>query len=161
MEAACCPRCAASTVIAGGLGGWRGIKPRFVPLNVRPVQWEEGIALNVGDVYCCTSCGLTYDDFRKFGRFGCAHCYLAFKVQLKTLLKKIHGSNVHLGKAPLKLMPIEGVAAPAVSAAAVEAAPPVDPIELLRQQLHEAIEHEDFERAALLRDKLHELEGRA
>ena len=109
----------------------------------------------------CTSCGLTYDDFRKFGRFGCAHCYLAFKVQLKTLLKKIHGSNVHLGKAPLKLMPIEGVPASAVSAATVEAAPPVDPIELLRQQLHEAIEHEDFERAALLRDKLHELEGRA
>ena len=109
----------------------------------------------------CTACGLTYDDFRKFGRFGCAHCYLAFKTQLKTLLKKIHGSSVHLGKAPLKLVPIEGVSAPAAAVAAVEAASPVDPVELLRQQLHEAIEHEDFERAAALRDKIHELEGRA
>jgi protein-arginine kinase activator protein McsA len=36
----------------------------------------------------------------------------------------------------------------------------VDPVELLRRQLHEAIEHEDFERAAALRDKIHELEGR-
>ena len=109
----------------------------------------------------CTACGLTYDDFRKFGRFGCAHCYLAFKTQLKTLLKKIHGSSVHLGKAPLKLMPLDGASEPAAAIAAVETAPSVDPVELLRQQLHEAIEHEDFERAALLRDKLHELEGRA
>lgn len=106
----------------------------------------------------CVACGLTYDDFRKFGRFGCAQCYLAFKPQLKTLLKKIHGSSVHLGKAPLKVMPIDGV--PAVAAVAVEAPPP-DPVELLRRQLHEAIEHEDFERAAALRDKIHELEGRA
>jgi protein arginine kinase activator len=110
----------------------------------------------------CATCGLTYDDFRKFGRFGCAHCYLAFKPQLKTLLKKIHGSSVHLGKAPLKLMPLEAaVPGQAVPAAVAETAQPVDPVELLRRQLHEAIEHEDFERAAQLRDKIHELEGRA
>ena len=106
----------------------------------------------------CMACGLTYEDFRKFGRFGCAQCYGAFKTQLKTLLKKIHGSNVHLGKTPLKLMPIDGVSVAAVPAA--EASAPVDPVELLRKQLHEAIEHEDFERAAALRDKIHELEGR-
>ena len=105
----------------------------------------------------CPACGLTYDDFRKFGRFGCAQCYLAFKGQLKTLLKKIHGSNVHLGKTPTKLMPIDGVSVPAVPLAS----PAVDPVELLRRQMHEAIEHEDFERAATLRDKIHELEGRA
>ena len=109
----------------------------------------------------CVACGLTYDDFRKFGRFGCAQCYLAFKPQLKTLLKKIHGSSVHLGKAPLKVMPMDGVSVPAVTAPVAEVEAPVDPVELLRRQLHEAIEHEDFERAAALRDKIHELEGRA
>ena len=109
----------------------------------------------------CPACGLTYEDFRKFGRFGCAQCYIAFKAQLKTLLKKIHGSNVHLGKTPLKLMPIDGVSAPAIPTVMPETAQPVDPVELLRRQLHEAIEHEDFERAAALRDKIHELEGRA
>jgi protein-arginine kinase activator protein McsA len=77
------------------------------------------------------------------------------------LLKKIHGSNVHLGKAPLKLMPLEAALGPAETVAAVEIAPSVDPVELLRRQLHEAIEHEDFERAAALRDKIHELEGQA
>lgn len=109
----------------------------------------------------CTACGLTYDDFRKFGRFGCAQCYVAFKPQLKTLLKKIHGSSVHLGKAPLKVMPIDGVSVPAVPLEAAEEEPPADPVVLLRRQLHEAIEHEDFERAAVLRDKIHELEGRS
>ncbi len=110
----------------------------------------------------CATCGLTYDDFRKFGRFGCARCYLAFKPQLKTLLKKIHGSSEHLGKAPLKLMPLEAAAPGQATPVAVEEAPePVDPVVLLRRQLHEAIEHEDFERAAALRDQIHELEGRA
>jgi hypothetical protein len=60
MEAVCCPRCSASTVIAGSLGGWRGIKPRFVPLNTRLVHWDEGIALHVGELHCCSSCGLTW-----------------------------------------------------------------------------------------------------
>jgi len=109
----------------------------------------------------CATCGLTYDDFRKFGRFGCAQCYLAFKPQLKTLLKKIHGSSVHLGKSPLKVMPLDGVSVAAVPDVVTEQQEVVDPVELLRRQLHEAIEHEDFERAAMLRDKIHELEGRA
>lgn len=112
------------------------------------------------EVLQCAACGLTYDDFRKFGRFGCAQCYIAFRPQLKALLKKIHGSSVHLGKAPAKIMPIDGVSVPAVPAATVEVAAPADPVAHLRQQLHEAIEHEDFERAAELRDKIHELEGR-
>src|SRR3989338_6217706 len=37
----------------------------------------------------CTNCGLTYDDFRKFGRLGCSECYESFKTQLAMLLKKI------------------------------------------------------------------------
>ena len=105
----------------------------------------------------CAACGLTYEDFRKFGRFGCAECYVAFRPQLKALLKKIHGSSTHLGKAPLKVVPIDGVSPEAVPAAAPK---PVDPVEFLRQQLHEAIAQEDFERAAELRDKIHELEGK-
>ncbi len=108
----------------------------------------------------CAACGLTYEDFRKFGRFGCAQCYIAFKPQLKALLKKIHGSSEHLGKAPLRVIPIDGVSAAAVAAVPVEPPTPIDPVDLLRQQLHDAIEHEDFERAAVLRDKIRELEGR-
>ena len=43
----------------------------------------------------CPNCGTTYDDFKKFGRLGCSECYTAFKEHLGSLLKKIHGSNLH------------------------------------------------------------------
>ena len=103
----------------------------------------------------CPACGLTYEDFRKFGRFGCAACYGAFKPQLKTLLKKIHGSSVHLGKK----IDVPPEAAPAVLAAEAPAPEvPLDPLGALRAQLQEAIRREDFEQAAALRDQIHLLE---
>ena len=107
----------------------------------------------------CFSCGMTYDDFRKFGRFGCAQCYVAFKTQLKTLLKKIHGSSVHLGKRPAREIPLAGAAEAAVPGAAQP--PQAEGVDALRARLQEAIEHEDFEQAAALRDKIHGLEGRS
>ena len=49
----------------------------------------------------CPSCGFTYNDFKKMGRLGCSECYEAFKKQLEPLLKRIHGTNRHIGKVPL------------------------------------------------------------
>ena len=111
------------------------------------------------DTLACSSCGLLYDDFRKFGRFGCAQCYVAFKPHLKTLLKKIHGSNVHLGK-KIVVTDVPEVAA-AVSLPSQEPTvkePEVETIDSLRIRLHEAIADEDFEMAATLRDQIRELE---
>jgi protein arginine kinase activator len=113
----------------------------------------------------CPACGLTYEDFRKFGRFGCAQCYAAFKPHLKVLLKKIHGSNAHLGKKPMHIVAIEPVMPAEVVGAelpvtVVPVEPQVETVETLRIQLHQAIEREDFELAAKLRDKIHELENR-
>ncbi len=92
----------------------------------------------------CSNCGMNYDDFRKFGRLGCSECYPAFREQLGTLLKKIHGSNRHHGKAPIKM-----------SAVVKEK---METIEELRYQLQQAIENESFEKAAEIRDKIRELE---
>ncbi len=94
----------------------------------------------------CSHCGLTYEDFRKFGRLGCSECYGSFREQLSVLLKKIHGSNRHLGKSPVKMAsPIKDK---------------TDQLQELRNQLQEAIRTESFEKAAALRDKIHELEKR-
>ena len=92
----------------------------------------------------CENCGMTYDDFRKFGRLGCSHCYDAFKQHLSTLLKKIHGSNQHLGKAPIRM--------PAAQKKKI------GDLQELKVQLMQAIQLEDFEKAAKLRDKIRELE---
>jgi protein arginine kinase activator len=95
----------------------------------------------------CSNCALTYEDFRKFGRLGCGECYASFREHLATLLKKIHGSNRHLGKLPVKYQ-------------VLSTRPDFDPLEELKQQLKQAIQGENFEKAAELRDKIHELEKR-
>ena len=92
----------------------------------------------------CGNCGMSYDDFKKFGRLGCSECYNHFREQLAVLLKKIHGSNRHYGKAPAALSKFEK-----------------DKHEImrdLRTQLEHAVQTEDFERAAELRDQIRDLE---
>src|SRR3989338_1259671 len=87
----------------------------------------------------CRNCGMTYEDFRKFGRLGCSECYEAFKGQLSTLLKKVHGSNQHLGKTPVRIPQVEKKR--------------IECLQELKNQLMEAIQMEDFEKAADLRDR--------
>lgn len=87
----------------------------------------------------CPNCGMTYDDFRKVGRLGCSECYPAFKRSLASLLKRIHGSPIHLGKSPTRLVK--------PSKAKTELA-------TLRRKLEKAIEQEEFEEAARLRDQI-------
>lgn len=91
----------------------------------------------------CISCKLSYADFKKIGRLGCGECYDTFKKYLGPLLKKIHGSNQHLGKSPLKTS--KGLKKKIDS-------------QDLRLKLQKAIENEAFEEAAKIRDEIKELE---
>ncbi len=102
------------------------------------IKGQEKVSLE------CAKCGLNYDDFRKFGRLGCSDCYKSFKIHLSTLLKKIHGSNSHFGKAPVGMSKVQKKK--------------IEGIQELKQQLQQAIEVEDFEKAAGLRDKIRELD---
>ncbi|MBD3256973.1 hypothetical protein GF377_00975 [candidate division GN15 bacterium] len=91
----------------------------------------------------CETCGLTFDQFTRQGRFGCGECYLAFRSRLEAILRKIHGASLHRGRSP--------------EFAKFDNAAEVIPVaeeERLRTELRKAIEAEDFERAAELRDKL-------
>ena len=91
----------------------------------------------------CANCGMTYDDFRKTGRLGCAECYTTFRRSLGSLLKRIHGSPIHLGKSPARL---------------VKPAKAKSELAELRRKLEEAIGDEAFEDAARLRDQIRRLE---
>jgi protein arginine kinase activator len=103
----------------------------------------------------CSRCGLPYEDFRKFGRLGCGDCYTSFKEHLTGLLRKIHGSNKYLGKTPVNYK--EKQKAPLAEGAAVGLLPSED-LSDLKQQLQSAIAAEDFEKAAIIRDKIRGLE---
>ena len=92
----------------------------------------------------CPACGMTYDDFRKVGRLGCAECYPTFKRSLGSLLKRIHGSPIHIGKSPIRLLKPSKMAK-------------TELLELKRK-LERAIEGEEFEEAAKLRDQIRRAE---
>jgi protein arginine kinase activator len=106
----------------------------------KPAKETETVAVK------CANCGLTYSDFKKIGRLGCGGCYNAFKKYLGPLLKRIHGSNQHIGKSPLRV--------PKDSKKKVD-------LQELRARLSQAIETEVFEEAARIRDQIKELERRS
>jgi protein arginine kinase activator len=92
----------------------------------------------------CLRCGATFQDFRESGRLGCPDCYRTFEAPLRDLLRRLHGSTHHLGERYAERQ--------ASSEEAREKAAD------LREQLRLAVETENFELAAELRDRLKVME---
>src|SRR5690625_4636071 len=47
----------------------------------------------------CPKCNITFNDFQRIGKFGCANCYQTFKVKLDSIFKRVHSGNTkHIGK---------------------------------------------------------------
>ncbi len=95
----------------------------------------------------CGSCGATLKDFRETGRLGCSECYHTFYAPLRDLLRRIHGATHHTG--------VRHEGAPSLD---LPPAPQGASLAHLREELRRAIEAEQFERAAELRDRLREHE---
>jgi protein arginine kinase activator len=87
----------------------------------------------------CTRCGFTQADFKKSGRLGCPECYRTFAKGLAGLLKTMHKGTRHIGKTPEALR---------------QTRENVDRLKSLQKKLTKAIETEDFEAAAALRDEI-------
>jgi protein arginine kinase activator len=93
----------------------------------------------------CPRCGFTQADFKKSGRLGCPECYRTFAEGLATLLKTMHKGTRHVGKAPEALRVSRENA---------------DRLKQLQKKLAKAIEAEDFELAANLRDEIKQMADR-
>ena len=88
----------------------------------------------------CPNCGFTLAQFRKEGILGCPGDYEVFEKTLIGLIEKAHdGKTTHCGKIPLKT--------PRDTKKQME-------LLSLRQQLEAAVQSEDYELAAELRDKI-------
>lgn len=92
----------------------------------------------------CLKCGMTYDEFRNIGKFGCSECIDTFKPKLMPVVKNIQGHETHAGKIPKR----------AGGSYKIQ-----KDIENLKIQLKSAIESEEYEKAAQLRDKIREMES--
>jgi protein arginine kinase activator len=91
----------------------------------------------------CPSCGIKYMEFKAAGRFGCPHDYEVFREPLLPLLERIHRGRRHVGKVPPN----------ALKRTAVQTE-----LRNLRQQLQTAVEREEYEQAARLRDLIRQKE---
>jgi protein arginine kinase activator len=136
-----CERCAAekgvespSGVVKTPLGSFLAAMGKNLPETVAAPRSGE----------TCGRCGGSLQDFRESGRLGCPECYRSFEVPLRELLRRLHGSTHHVGERYA-----EHGGAPADGR--VESAQ-------LREQLRLAVETENFELAAELRDRLRVME---
>jgi protein arginine kinase activator len=91
----------------------------------------------------CPGCGMTEADFLKRGRLGCPDCWTGLAPILGPLVAKVQQGAEHLGRAPA------GMRNPVHARRRLEAA---------RREMAAAVESEDYEAAARLRDLIRELE---
>jgi len=137
-----CEKCAAA----------QGVETTVAPPQKHPLgdflsQVQQQHAMQSGgraDAARCHFCSATMKDFRAGGRLGCPHCYQAFEGSLRDLLRRVHNASRHVGR---------------------RYEPPAPPVSEklgilgeLRQRLRRAIENEEFELAADLRDRIRVLE---
>ncbi len=110
---------------------------RYVQLSRFPVEYSLQAARETA--LTCDACGLTYDEFLRTGKLGCTRCYQVFSEQLKPLLLRVHGRNQHAGRVPPgreKERELEQC------------------LSGLRAQMDKAVNDENFEQAAVLRDEI-------
>jgi len=92
----------------------------------------------------CTFCSATLRDFKATGRLECARCYSTFETSLRDLLRRVHGNSRHAGK-------VYHPPAPGFDEGGTV-------LTELRDRLRRAIEAEQFEEAARLRDQIRVIE---
>lgn len=91
----------------------------------------------------CPHCGISWEEFKKGGRFGCSFDYDVFSRELRPILDKMHASpGPHVGKCPRPSPRSEALSRK---------------LEYQRR-LKEAIAREDYREAARLRDSIQALE---
>ena len=98
----------------------------------------------------CAACGITWAEFKQGGLLGCENDYVAFEKDLTPIIQRAHeGGTHHTGKVPER----RGAAAGTIVSRKRGT------VARLRKDLAAAVEGEDYERAAKLRDELRAAEA--
>ena len=91
----------------------------------------------------CPLCGATFADLKRSGKVGCAECYETFASELAPTVRSIHGTQKHTGRSP------ESLASETQKKKKLEA---------LQKAMKAAVEAQEYEEAARLRDEIRALE---
>ena len=101
----------------------------------------------------CEKCGSSFDDIIKTGMVGCADCYEKFYDRLLPSIQRIHGRAKHAGKVPLVTKRKE------VKEEVKKELSTEEKIAKLEEEMKKAIETQNFEQAAVIRDNIKALKG--
>ncbi len=123
-----CEDCAGEKDLTHGGGG--------IPNLLATLVGERKAASDVR----CPECGVSFEEFRAKGRFGCPKDYDVFASELTPLLEKIHGAKKHVGRLPGGTRPDGGGRE--------------DRLRKLRRDLQKAVKDEQYEEAARIRDEI-------
>lgn len=110
---------------------------------------DSMLALGENRLERCEMCGSSFDDIIKSGNVGCANCYEKFYSKLLPSIQRIHGRVKHAGSAP------EATADVVVPKEKTTEEKITD----MQKEMSKAIEEQNFERAAVLRDEIKKLKG--
>lgn len=102
-------------------------------------QQSSEINENTNNLCVCPACGMDYDTFKKYGKFGCRVCYHTFRSHINPMIKKLHGKDQHIGK-----LVKHGGENLRLERELAE----------LNAKLTKAVELEEYEDAAIYRDKI-------
>ena len=91
----------------------------------------------------CEKCGSTFNDIVRSGRMGCGDCYSTFYDKLLPSFERIHGRTHHEGK--------KANTSPEIKK--------LSKTEELKENLKQAVEAQNYEEAARLRDEIKKLES--
>jgi len=136
-----CAACAHKT----GVGSSKSLEL----LSIEKVAESSGLltdwlhSISSSDDVTCSNCGMTWKEFRSSARFGCPNDYTIFSSRIQPFLSQMHGIvTSHRGKA-----------------AGVNVVQDGFELLRLRNQFREAVQNENYEEAARLRDTIKTLES--
>ena len=114
--------------------------------NSKTAKPEAAVELDEGpfNQHECPLCGIKFVEFRNTGRLGCPNDYHEFREELTPLLENIHGETRHCGKTPRRQPQTKQTQSELIQ---------------LRNRLKQAVDKENYEEAARLRDRIRTLEG--
>lgn len=107
----------------------------------------------------CNSCGYTFDDIANTGRLGCKDCYEVFQDRLDPIIKRIQGSNKHVGRIGKILdTKIENKMKDQNTKTINKENDSISQKEKLEIKLKEAVKEERYEDAAKIRDEIKKID---
>ena len=101
----------------------------------------------------CKNCGYEFDDILNTGKFGCANCYDTFESRLDPIIRKIQGSNQHIGRLG-KITEHKIDVNPEKGSKVTKKSRQKSEVEELKEKLKLAVKEERYEDAAKLRDEI-------